>query len=466
MKNASFTSYHELSKKNDNRRVWLEGEPLMRAGFMPGDYYSVNLDIDTLQISLNHIPDSKAARLRHKAKEIRKVSRRQMSGWVKPIVDICNAEITSLFGDFARFRAQAFNGSIQFGIHPEDLARARREVSIVSNIKNGFITKGDAFLGLGISADSARTAASMCGLKSKQLWAIEMEARYLDVAVQNSPEAYKDAHLFCGKVEEVEKNLLEPVDSFSFSMACTNYSSHGITKKKLSSPEMGDEVTSLFGVVDIIKHVNPALMFSENVPNAMGSVSYELLKKELKRLGYVTHDMILTSKESGAIERRRRYWMVAFSKGLNLDVNDLIPDDHEREYDVFAEIKDVEISDKAWHPASKLVKRELLNKENGRNFSISRVDDSTKSIGTIPRNYSKHQVSNPHVFSENGLEYRLLTKTEHAKSKLVPVHLVDNCSSTVAHEGLGQGIAYFHGVGTAHKAYSAVINKIQISQAA
>lgn len=460
MNNATFTSYHELAKKNDNRRVWLEGEPLLRAGFNPGDFYSVNLNVDTLVIGLTHIPDSKEARLRHKNREIRKVSRRKMTGWIKPIIDICNAEITSLFGEFARFRAQAFKGSIEFGIHPEDLARARRENSILENMKNGFVTKGDAFLGFGISSHAVSKGADLCGLKTKQLWAVEMEARYIDIAVQNSPEVYKDAHLFCGKVEEVEKTLLEPVNSFSFSMACTNYSSHGITKKNLSSPEMGDEVTSLFGVVDIIKYSNPAVLFSENVPNAKGSVSYELLKKELNRLGYVTHDMILTNKESGAIEGRRRYWMVAFSKGLNLDVETLIPRDAVREYETFGEIKEDVTDEKAWHPSSKLFKREAINKANGRNFSVSRADDDSIKIGTIPRNYSKHQVSNPHVFSKDGSMYRLLTKTEHAKSKLVPTHLVDNCSASVAHEGLGQGIAYYHAVGLAQSTYSKILSSI------
>ena len=70
-------------------------------------------------------------------------------------------------------------------------------------------------------------------------------------------------------------------------------------------------------------------------------------------------------------------------------------------------------------------------------------------MNTIPRNYTKHQVSNPHVFNEDESKYRLITINEHAHMKLIPPHLVQNCSATTAHEGMGQGIAYLHGVGVA-----------------
>jgi DNA (cytosine-5)-methyltransferase 1 len=446
MDKSTFTSYHQLNKKDGNRRIWLEGEPLLRAGFMPGDFFDVVLNMNTLVVTLRHIPDSPEARARHKRKEIRKVSRRSMGSWIKPIVDICNSDITALFGEFARFRAQAFAGRIEFGIHPEDLARAEREHRLMRHLREGKITKGDAFLGLGISSHANKQGYANEGVRTEQLWAVEMEARYLDVAAKNDPEAYAQAHLFCAKVEEVEKHLLEPVDSFSFSMPCTNHSRQGKAKKGLEFAEMGDEVTALFGVVEMIKAANPALIISENVPDAMDSVTYLLLKKELNRLGYVCHDMILGQSHSGALDRRQRYWMVAYSRGLTVNPDNLTPGEEPAIHRSFGDIMERDESKHEWHALSKLLERDRVNRENGRNFKINLIDADSVQINTIPRNYTKHQVSNPHVVNQKGDAYRMVTPTEHADMKRSPRQLIGHCSPTTAHEGLGQGIAYLHGV--------------------
>lgn len=449
MNQATFTSYHNLAKKDNNRRIWLEGEPLLRAGFQPGDFFEAVLNMDTLAVTLNHIPDSKEARARHARKEIRKVSRRNMGTWLKPIVDVCNADITQLFGEFARFRAQAFAGRIVFSVHPEDLKQAQREQRFKHNVKRGIITKGDAFLGFGIASHAIKQGFANEGLKTKQKWAVEIEARYLDVAAKNDPEAYRDAHLFCASVEEVEKDLLEPVDAFSFSMPCTNHSLAGRTKKGLANAEMGDEVTALFGVVEMIKAVNPAILISENVPQAKDSITYQLLIKELHRLGYKTHEMILDQDHSGALERRRRYWFVAYSSGLNVNVDSLMPVKRAPHHANVADILEVQEAEGNWHDLSKLQKRETINLENGRNFKMNLVDGDSTYVSTIPRNYYKHQVSNPHVVRSDLGAYRLFTKNEHASLKNIPHHLVANASHTMAHEGLGQSIVYFHGVGVA-----------------
>ncbi len=459
-KKAAFTSYHNLDKKGGNRRLWLEGEPLLRAGFMPGDFYDITLNIDTLAVELHHIPDSPEARKLHRTKKIRKVSRRQMSGWVKPIVDICNADITGLFGEFARFRAQAFEGRICFSIHPEDFKQAQRENRFNHHLDIGELTKGDAFLGLGISSNGNKTGFANKGIKTKQKWAVEIEARYLDVAAKNDPEGYRDAHLFCGSVEEVEKDLLDPVDIFSFSMECTNHSTHGKTKKKLETAEDGDGVTSLFGVVSMIHATNPAVLISENVPRAQNSASYKLLLKELERLGYDCHEMILDQSHSGAIDRRKRYWFVAYSRGLNINVDTLTPQPRARVNETFGEIMENVTDPDAWHNIEKLQKREAINKENGRNFSVTLVDEKSTKMTTIPRNYTKHQVSNPHVTDHNG-HYRLLTKGEHAGVKCVPPRLVEHCAATTAHEGLGQGIAYFHAVGVVEAFIDSIVRPQQ-----
>jgi DNA (cytosine-5)-methyltransferase 1 len=463
MKNITNTSYHELDKKNNNSRIWLEGEPLTRAGFEPGGFYSMALNIDTLEATMTFVADSPEARKLWREKKLRKVSGRKMVGWVKPIIDVCNADITQVFGPYGRFRAQAFsNGVITFSVHHEEFARVEREETFKANYKKGVITKGDAFLGFGISASGIKDGFAKTGIKTKQVWAVEMESRYLDIACKNSPETYRDAHLFAGKVEEIEPQLLDKVDAFSFSMPCTNHSLAGRTKKELSSAEEADEVTALFGVRAIINATNPAIIFSENVPQAKESSSYRILIKELERRGYVCQEMILDKTHSGSLERRQRYWFVAYSKGLAL--GDITVDTTAPIHTSFGDIMESEEEFTGlWHDVEKLKKRERKNIAEGRNFRMNFLTAESTEIKTLPRNITKHQISTPVIPNHDKSMYRLPTITEHADIKRIPRHLVAHASATVAHEGMGQSIVYFHAVGlayaTAKKASAALLGQ-------
>lgn len=439
-----FTSYHNLRTKGENNRIWLEGEPLLRAGMKPNDFFSVTLDIDTYTVILNHIPDGPEARAMHKRKEVRKISGRKMAGWVKPIVDICNAGITQIFNSKTRFVARAFAGRIEFGLHPDEARMLERESRLKNNLSSGTITKGDAFLGIGISSEGFHQGFVNAGITSEQKWAVELEARYLDIASINNPERYKNAHLFAGSVEEVEKDLIEPVDVFSFSMPCTNHSLAGRAKKGLVTAECGDEVTALFGVVSMIHAANPSILISENVTQAQGSTTYALLKKEIIRLGYKIHEFILDDKEGGSIEKRKRYWFVALSAGLDIESSAVVPQPSARIHNVVGDVL-VDSPVSPWKSTASFEDRERVNKANGRGFAINLVDRDSASVSTIPRNYGKYQLSNPHL-TDNAGNMRLFTKTEHARLKRVPEFLVNNCSETVGHEGLGQGILFFHAV--------------------
>lgn len=460
-------SYHELGKKDDNRRIWLEGTALIRAGFLPGSFYEVILHPETFTVEMKLLEDNEATRQRHKQREVRKVSRRQMSGWLKPIMDICNAGITSIFGEHSRFRAVTSPGQVLFGIHPDCLKKAQREAQFRQHLVDGTITKGDAFLGIGISRHGTTHGFALEGIATEQKWAVEMDANYLDVATLNDPAAYNGTTLFCGTVEEVEKDLLDPVDVFCFSIACTNHSRQGKVKKGIKTAEQGDEVTSLFGVVAMIEAANPAVMISENVVDAQDSVTYELLRKELKRRGYAFKEYTLDQSHSGAIDMRKRYWMVAYSEGLAIDPDTLVVGHEPRIHDTLGDIMQP-AEDSAWFPKTALLTREQKNKENGRNFSVNWVNAHTDSMRSILRNYTKHQTSQPHIEGApsdiGGTDYyRRLNKVEHADSKRIPRHLAEHCSETVAHQGMGQSIVYFHAVKVAQMLIRAALPNQQLS---
>jgi DNA (cytosine-5)-methyltransferase 1 len=199
----------------------------------------------------------------------------------------------------------------------------------------------------------------------------------------------------------------------------------------------------------MIQASNPAILFSENVPNAQGSISYNILLKELKRLGYDYKEMILDEKEGGCLEKRKRYWFVAYSKGLDINPESIIPPQILKVHSSLGDVmQDDTETDLKWFPLDNLNKRHNKNIASGRGFKINLVDNLSESVTTIPRSYAKHQVSNPHI-TDGDKQYRLLTPVEHARVKRIPEHLVAHCHATTAHQGLGQSIAYHHAFGLA-----------------
>ena len=195
-------SYHELKEHKNNRRIWIEGETLNDVSFPVDTLFRVECDIDNMRVILRAVPSTPENIALHKRRQLNKVSGRKMTGWIKPIIDVCNANITEVFkdayGEQGRFAAYAYDGVIVFTTHPDDAKRIEREVSLVRNVANGTITEGSAFTGIGISTNSTHDGYQKAGLKPKLKWAVELEGRYLDAAKKNSPEVFSGARMFTG----------------------------------------------------------------------------------------------------------------------------------------------------------------------------------------------------------------------------------------------------------------------------
>tara|TARA_R110001583_G_scaffold162327_1_gene314478 strand:- start:3211 stop:4677 length:1467 start_codon:yes stop_codon:yes gene_type:complete len=440
--------YQEVKVLRETRRIWLEGDELNRAGFKKGDLYTTVFDFSKRTLKLKRVVNSDENQAKAKARtgEVKVVSGRQMKGWIKPIIDVCNADVTELLQDVMKLRAIIKQGEILVTIHHEEINRLNRESSLKENVKAGFVTEASSFSGFGISTDGISEGIKLSGLESRVEYLMDKESRYLDVARINNKEKFGNAKFITGSIEEIEPTLIDPVNIYSFSMPCTNYSSHGKSKKKLDSAEDSSEATALFGTINMIRAFNPAVIVSENVPNAKGSASYKMLISELERMGYNVFETTLDRTHGKCLEDRKRYWFIAVSKGMSdIDFNDfMVP---EQVYATVADaLEDIPTDSVRFSPLDKLEARDKKNKEAGRNFSLNLVSPSDKSVSTIVRLYHKHQVSNPHL-SLDGKNYRLFTKLEHARMKEIPERFVADISDTLAHEGCGQSVSYKHALG-------------------
>jgi DNA (cytosine-5)-methyltransferase 1 len=467
LKSVKITKIKINSKK---RRIWIEGPRLTEAEFVPGTFYEKHLDIDTRTMTLIALPDNELNRARYARKEIQIVSKRKKGERITPIIDVVEG-VKALLGNCEKYYAKLYEGKIVITLSPVDKAIEERESRYKHNVANNQLDLATACVGIGISSHAISSSLQAKGIKTKHKWICDIEGSYLDVAKANSPELYNETIIFEASVEDVEPSLLTLVDVFNFSLPCTNYSPVGKAKKRNNIPEEADEATCIFGIVAMIKASNPAIITSENVVGAMESASYILLRKELKRMGYEISETILTRDHGGALEVRKRYWFVATSRGLpQIEISALRKTStNDRPFKTVADVLEEPTTvEERWVSSEPLVRRAAINAKEGRNFKLNKVLPSDDYISTIVRHYNKRQVSNPHLYRSNEKEYRLLTRYEHARAKLIPEHLIDGPGETLAHQGLGQSINYMHGyligeaIGKYYLAYTSIIHNREL----
>ena len=352
--------YQEVKVLRETRRVWLEGDELNRAEFAKGDLYTTIFDFDNRVLKIKRVENTDENRAKAKSRkgEIKVVSGRKMKGWIKPIIDVCNADVSELLQDVMKLRAIITKGEILVSIHHEEVSRLSREASLKANVQSGFVTEASSFSGIGVSTHGISEGVGITGVESRIEYLMDRESKYLDVARINNKEKFGKAKFITGSIEEIEPSLIEPVNIYSFSMPCTNHSNSGKTKKKLDTAEDSSEATALFGTMSMIKAFNPAVIVSENVPNAQGSASYKMLISELERLGYNVFESILDKSHGKCLEARKRYWFIAVSKGIGeIDFNDF--DVPEQVYSTVADAMEAIPEDsERFKPLDKLLARD------------------------------------------------------------------------------------------------------------
>ena len=212
--------YQDTKVLREVRRVWLEGQELIDANFPKGAFYMTVFDLETHVMKIKRLPDTEENRLKAKSRKggVKVVSGRQMSGWVKPIIDVCNAEVTQLLGDVMRFRAIIRMNEIKISIHHEDAKRLIREKSVKDNLQEGFVTEASSFSGFGISTDAISEGIGLAGIESRVEYLMDREQKYLHVARTNNKDKFAKAKFITGSIEEIEPSLVSPVNIYSFSM--------------------------------------------------------------------------------------------------------------------------------------------------------------------------------------------------------------------------------------------------------
>ena len=430
-------TYTRVSEQRNKRRIWLQGLRLRAAGFDKGTRYRIDYDMDSKHIYLVVDPNGN-----------RQVSGRKKGERYDPIVDICNAEITLLTEGYTRVRADFAEGFIRIAIHHHDSREVEREDRLQKNLENNELREGALCAGIGMATAAIHEGLQDKGIRSRVEWIVDRDRRYLQVAADNNPAVTASTVLFEASLEEIEPELLAPVDLVQVSLPCTGHSISGKVKNKLKlAEEHATDATALFGLMRVIECVNPAIIISENVTQARDSASYLLIKGMLAQLGYNIHEAELDHRQAGSFERRKRYWFVAISRGLRqIDFSDIPM--FACQYQVLGDLLEpVSMKDASWSDNTYLKKKACRDKQAGKGFANRQlVGADAPYVTTIGRHYNKRRSTEPMLTRSDGKE-RLLTPVEHCRAKGAPESLIEDVSATLAHEGLGQGIIWGQGVG-------------------
>ncbi|MGX9960579.1 DNA cytosine methyltransferase [Xanthomonas euvesicatoria] len=448
-------SYTKMGSSKGAPRLWLEGLRLTDCGFEPGTKFRVDLDLVARQV-----------RLKIDEQGDRSVSQRQRSlsnGGVKvtPIVDVTGGKLAVVLGEGARVRATLSAGEIVFDLHPVDLAIEQREKRAREQLAEGFLTEASICAGAGVAALALREGIEDAGLDTRIDFIVDREMKYLQVAVDNNPAIDENTRLYEASLEELDPADLTHVACLQLSLPCTGHSKSGKAKRKLTSAEEHPtDALAIFGALKIIDAVQPSVLVSENVADAKGSASYELLEQYLREQGYDLFDSVYDGGQAGSLENRRRWWLIAISRGLSAGFSmDDVPDQPRQFATLGDALEDIPHDDDRWRSYDYLIEKAKRDAAAGKNFKRSIVGPDATTIGTLGKGYAKGRSTEAQLGRAIDEKTRLLSPVEHARVKGIPPELVDGVSVTTSHEVLGQSILFGHakGIGQAIGAHFARI---------
>lgn len=295
----------KIGKNKGAPRLWFEGTPTARAGFLPGQRYDVNVQGTTVVLRAN--PDGS-----------RVVSSKKAGEASHPVIDLNSAALLAVFDGMAAIRVVVKQGEIYLLPLATELKKRERFARLRGKLERGEpIDMGSLSHGTGILSHAIHTGLRAAGVATHLAFANEIREELLEhAAVHNDAWSDRTAVLAAPMQELAfdSKGLahLPRVEGMELGLPCSAHSKAGRSKRGLVNSEAHPEVGHLVvSALIIINQVNPAFVTLENVVGYSTSASADILRNQLRDMGYVTHERVLNGKVWGSLENRDRWCMVA-----------------------------------------------------------------------------------------------------------------------------------------------------------
>ncbi|WP_019592021.1 DNA cytosine methyltransferase, partial [Thioalkalivibrio sp. ALE20] len=298
--------YTKLGERKGQKRLWLEGRRLARAGITPGQHFE-----------LSHVEQTgkagKGLVMRFVDTGERRVSRRKRGGEELPVIDVSGEELTRTFGGAERVRVVIRPGSIEITVHHHDRATAERAGRLIERLQaREPLRMGSLAHGGGILDHALHRGLQAAGVPVELAFANESDGDYLEASLANNPIWHKDAIAIEAPMQDVEWRKLPPVDILAAGLPCTGASLSGRSKNRLAKAEEHETAGPLFvAFIAAIQTLRPSVILLENVPQYGTTTSMTVIRSVLDSLDYELHETVLDGFELGALERRNRFCLVA-----------------------------------------------------------------------------------------------------------------------------------------------------------
>lgn len=429
----------KLSEAKGKPRVWIEGAHIQSAGIEPGQILKVKfLEEDGV---VEAFPSEENCGHDH---EIRVSKRTTRQGRVRPLLEIRHDKLLELFGRDAQLRVVVRDGKIVIRLHHIDTKALERVERLTSKLENGEpLSIGSLFAGGGTLDNAFHEGITCSGVATSTTIVNEIDKHFMSGFVENNKHLFDEQTLFINApIETIDTSRSCQLDIVLAGIPCSGASLSGRAKGKLKHAESHETAGALFySFLQFVQSTNPSVVLVENVPQYENTASYSVIVSVLETMGYNVNDAVLSGDDFGALEARKRLFMVATSKGIpELDF-DLL-EKPVKEYLTAKDALDYFPGDSdAWRTFPYLDEAELKAKAKGNGFKRSYVTQDSVTTPTIKR--TNHKCQTDGVFIQHPTDpalSRLPTATEHARFKTVPVSLIEGLSSTQACEVLGQGI--------------------------
>lgn len=418
-------------------RLFLDGLQAARAGFAPGDSFEVNVDGQTVILT-------------KKDDGSRVVSSRASGGRTYPVIDINSASLLSMFEGMDAVRVVVSADRVCF----LPLASEARKVERLTRLTNKLASReplaaGSLAHGGGVLAHAIHTGLKDAGIDCELKFANELRDDLMAQAIEHNDIWGEGSAALAVPMQELAQDewllsKLPKLDILEMGLPCSGASIAGHTKRELSMMEDHPEVGHLvYSALVIASKTNPAVLLFENVPRYASTASSQILRHQLRDMGYDTHEAVLDGADFGCLESRVRWCMVAVTRGIEFSFESLAP--AVRMVKTVNDILDQDIlaDDPRFREVGYLKEKMVRDAEKGSGFKMQMVSPESTKVPTLRKGYFKGGSPDPRlVHPEDPALSRLFTAAEHARIKDVPPELVEGLSQSVAHQLLGQGIVY------------------------
>jgi DNA (cytosine-5)-methyltransferase 1 len=424
-------------------RLFLDGAQAVRAGFAPGDKFSVEVNGKHVVIQ-KHVDGTRT--VSHRAKGDEKL----------PVLDI-NNKLLSMFDGMDEIRVVVGEDRIYLLPLASQIKKIERMDRLAGKIARGEpLSIGSLSHGGGVLSHAIHQGLIDSGMSANLMLANEIRGDLIDHAIEhNSAWSDQTRAVVMGMQELVQDDWvmesLPKLDILEMGLPCSGASKAGSTKRGLTMMEQHPEVGHLvFAALVILNKVQPAVVLLENVPQYSKTASAQILRQQLRDMGYDCHEAVLEGKDFGCLENRVRWCMVAVTHGVDFDFENIAPAVRivQRLGDVIDQ--GIDEDDPRWRSFDHLKIKSARDIEAGKGFRMQTVSPDSTSVPTLRKGYAKAGTTDPLLtHPSNPALLRLLTSQEHARVKGVPPELMDGMPETIAHQLLGQGIVYepFRAVG-------------------